>query len=626
MNTTAFYKPLSVPDFVREMFKDERCLHQGLTDQRRVALQKELFGLRVTHRHLQPNRTHRIERVSMRGANRETFEYEGQPVTVADYFARKYNIRLQYPNLQCIVERKGCMIPMELCTLVSGQHCRKKLSEIQTSTLIRSTATDPTARFQKVMEAVQKTRQASTAYLNEFGMSIDGTPVEVPGRVLPPPRLELERDTTGRRPEDGVWRTNRFNRPVELKKWAFVLHGVQLQVSAIIDTLMRQASVAGMQPAPPVYVQYFPPNMSEKQMLQAVKNTVDVDITVVVLGRSTSYAVLKSEAETSDLEMRTQCVKEDKLRKKFNNTFADNLLLKMNTKCGGWNWRLYPQDRPVQLQSPFMIVGADVNHPAVGDTSTPSIAAIVASVDSGPTMYYCVTSVQMRSKDKNRVEYIVDLENMFGECLDAFQRGTKTLPRIIYIYRDGVAEAQLDAVRYHEITALRAACKKIRPDYTPPMTFIVVQKRHHVRFKPKLNSEGTTRMRNIPAGTVVNSGIVHPVFSDFYLCSHQGPIGTSVPAHYHIVHDDANHKQTEIEKLSYFLCYTYARCSKSVSIPAPAYYAHLAATRAKEYIKGQLYGGDSSASLSSGDSSRLLKDFAVAQQVCQSLKGSMYFV
>lgn len=57
--------------------------------------------------------------------------------------------------------------------------------------------------------------------------------------------------------------------------------------------------------------------MPEKAMLEQVKNQGPVDITVVVLGRSTNYSVLKSEAETSDLSMRTQCVKEMKLNKNF---------------------------------------------------------------------------------------------------------------------------------------------------------------------------------------------------------------------------------------------------------------------------------------------------------------------
>lgn len=42
--------------------------------------------------------------------------------------------------------------------------------------------------------------------------------------------------------------------------------------------------------------------------------------------------------------------------------------------------------------------------------------------------------------------------------------------------------------------------------------------------------------------------------------------------------------EDEIEKLTYYLCHMFARCTRSVSYPAPTYYAHLAAFRARSLI------------------------------------------
>lgn len=39
----------------------------------------------------------------------------------------------------------------------------------------------------------------------------------------------------------------------------------------------------------------------------------------------------------------------------------------------------------------------------------------------------------------------------------------------------------------------------------------------------------------------------------------------------------------DIEQLTYYLCHLFTRCNRSVSYPAPTYYAHLAAARAKVY-------------------------------------------
>src|SRR2546421_6355910 len=40
-----------------------------------------------------------------------------------------------------------------------------------------------------------------------------------------------------------------------------------------------------------------------------------------------------------------------------------------------------------------------------------------------------------------------------------------------------------------------------------------------------------------------------------------------------------------IQTLSYYLCYTYARCTQAVSIVPPVYYAHLACSRARLHIQ-----------------------------------------
>ncbi|KAK1648551.1 hypothetical protein QYE76_066356 [Lolium multiflorum] len=86
-------------------------------------------------------------------------------------------------------------------------------------------------------------------------------------------------------------------------------------------------------------------------------------------------------------------------------------------------------------------------------------------------------------------------------------------------------------------------------------------------------------------GTVVDSKICHPTEFDFFLCSHAGIKGTSRPAHYHVLWDENNFSADALQSLTNNLCYTYARCTRSVSIVPPAYYAHLAAFRARFYME-----------------------------------------
>merc|ERR1712129_325904 len=66
--------------------------------------------------------------------------------------------------------------------------------------------------------------------------------------------------------------------------------------------------------------------------------------------------------------------------------------------------------------------------------------------------------------------------------------------------------------------------------------------------------------------------------------SHQGIQGTSRPSYYRCLWDDNQLSADQLQNLTYQLCHTYARCTRSVSIPAPAYYAHLVAIRARCHI------------------------------------------
>jgi len=130
-----------------------------------------------------------------------------------------------------------------------------------------------------------------------------------------------------------------------------------------------------------------------------------------------------------------------------------------------------------------------------------------------------------------------------------------------------------------ELTAIRQACVDLSPAYRPYLTYIVVSKRHHTRLFP------TDSDKNVSAGTVVDShDITNATTYDFYLNSHHGALGTSRPTHYHVLYDDNNLEPDKVQMLTYALCYTYARCTRSVSVPAPVKYADLLAFRARYYI------------------------------------------
>ncbi|GFX21876.1 hypothetical protein TNCV_2311541 [Trichonephila clavipes] len=100
---------------------------------------------------------------------------------------------------------------------------------------------------------------------------------------------------------------------------------------------------------------------------------------------------------------------------------------------------------------------------------------------------------------------------------------------------------------------------------------------------------------------------------------------TSRPCHYTVIEDDNDFTADDLQKLTYYLCHTYVRCTKSISCPAPVQYAHLAAFRARQHL---LTHSDESSSRSDSSFSyhELPEAVLNAISVVENLKNTMYFV
>lgn len=241
--------------------------------------------------------------------------------------------------------------------------------------------------------------------------------------------------------------------------------------------------------------------------------------------RHRGYADLKRIAETN-VGVVSQCCLFTNLGK-LSSQFLSNLSLKINAKLGGCTVALYnslPSQIPRLLHSdePVIFMGADVTHPHPLDDFSPSVAAVVGSMNWPAANKY---ASRMRSQT-HRQEIIQDLGSMVKELLDDFYKEANKLPKRIIFFRDGVSETQFHKVLQEELKSIREACSRF-PCYKPPITFAVVQKRHHTRLFPcetDLSSSIQDQFynENIPPGTVVDTVITHPKEFDFYLCSHWG--------------------------------------------------------------------------------------------------------
>ncbi|CAA2987634.1 argonaute 10 [Olea europaea subsp. europaea] len=554
----------------------------------------------VTHRG-NVRRKYRVSGITSQPTRELVFPVDDNSTmkSVVEYFQEMYGFTIQHTHLPCLQvggnQKKANYLPMEACKIVEGQRYTKRLSEKQITALLKVTCQRPRDRENDILQTVQNNAYEQDEYAKEFGIKISEKLASVEARVLPAPWLKYH--DTGKEknclPQVGQW--NMMNKKMingmTVSRWACINFSRSVQESVargFCNDLAQMCQVSGMEfnPEPVIPIYTARPDQVEKALkhvYHACMNKLkgkELELLLAILpdNNGSLYGDLKRICET-DLGLISQCCLTKHVFK-INKQYLANVSLKINVKMGGRNTVLLDAIScriPLVSDIPTIIFGADVTHPENGEDTSPSIAAVVASQDwPEVTKYAGLVCAQA-----HRQELIQDLYKtwhdpvcgtvsggMIRDLLVSFRKSTGQKPQRIIFYRDGVSEGQFYQVLLFELDAIRKACASLEPNYQPPVTFVVVQKRHHTRLfaNNHRDKSSTDKSGNILPGTVVDSKICHPTEFDFYLCSHAGIQGTSRPAHYHVLWDENNFTADGIQLLTNNLCYTYARCTRSVSV------------------------------------------------------------
>jgi eukaryotic translation initiation factor 2C len=276
--------------------------------------------------------------------------------------------------------------------------------------------------------------------------------------------------------------------------------------------------------------------------------------------------------------------------------YFGNMSMKLNVRLGHGNHTVDGGFDILKTGNTLdtMVLGVDVTHPGTGCADgTPSIAAVVGSIDADMAKYRGA----MRYQEKSNEEIVVHMEDMVKDLLRVWKgKNGGRLPARILCYRDGVGESQYRAVRQAEVNAIRNAWRTMHGAAQPAkplqLTFVLVTKRHNTRFFPSpTGGGGRLGNGNCLPGTVVESGITSPYYFDFFLQSQNGLVGTARPTHYIVLENGMEFSAKELQDLTNAICYTYARSTTAVSYATPAYYADHLCERGKQYLK-PLFDGD----------------------------------
>ncbi|KAI0934439.1 hypothetical protein AcV5_006280 [Taiwanofungus camphoratus] len=535
--------------------------------------------------------------------------------TVEAHFLQQHNRRLQYPEIFGVRLSKTAVFPAEVCVVVPGQLYKKKLSPDDTTTFLRFATQKPEERLRLIRESVAGHNQIFDYHKSDFmqdaGMVVNPQPIQIRGRVLPTPQILYGQGQMNIKQKTGAWNVvgQQLVSPSRIKSWAIVVFDQSTELFAIqqfITKLTKNLKNLGVdQPKPHIEKgnAHNPQESLNKAGKKAVENmppNTRPNLILVVLP-SSAAALRKVVKQWGDVlcAIPTQCVRQGKWEQ-GSDQYCNNVALKINAKIGGVNSAI--KSPVMSFLADAMVVGTDVGHPGPGVSSRPSITSLVASVDPYATRYAAYANVQ-----SPRQEIIEELGNMFKKALkDYFDFQQGKLPSKIIFYRDGVSEGEYAQVAKVEVEAIECALREIpmfaNPQVSKPkIVFIIVGKRHHIRFFPS-SREAADSSGNCPSGFVVDDQITNSMYLDFYLQSHSGIIGTSRPSHYVVLRDELNMTADQLQELSFALCHVYASATRSVSIPAPVYYADRVCARAEFHFRPDLNFGESEvATTASGD-------------------------
>ncbi|KAF8390923.1 hypothetical protein HHK36_023223 [Tetracentron sinense] len=515
-------------------------------------------------------------------------------VRLVDYFRDTYQKEIENKNLPCLDLSKNKRInyvPMEFCVLVEGQRYPKELMDWNTARNFTGIAmVKPSKRKELICQMVQDIAGPCGGDIAQnFGISVHKEMTDVTGHMIRPPYLKLG-DSNGKpikltlMKDKCEW--NLVGRSVlngkQIDRWAIINFSSSdiKTLDQFVADLKRRCCGLKIPMKDPLTRKLSRMNvLSDTDQLRGLLKEVcakkQLQILICVMSKKDSgYKFLKWICET-EIGILTQCCLSNHLVK-CNNQYLTNLALKINAKLGGSNFELFDRLPHFGGNGHVMFMGADVNHPTSCDTKIPSIAAVVATMNWPAANQY---AARIRPQD-HRKERIQNFGEMCLELLNRYTQLNKVKPQKIVVFRDGVSDSQFNMVLNDELTDLERAIVSER--YSPTITLIVAQKRHQTRLFRKNKAPGPST-ENVSPGTVVDTTIVHPSEFDFYLCSHYGSLGTSKPTHYHVLCDNDRFTSDHLQKVIYYLCFTFARCTKPVSLVPPVYYADLVAYRGRQY-------------------------------------------
>uniref|UniRef100_A0A336M4G2 Lipid droplet-associated hydrolase n=1 Tax=Culicoides sonorensis TaxID=179676 RepID=A0A336M4G2_CULSO len=535
------------------------------------------------------NKTYRIDEILWDKNPMTTFKQaDGSDITFCDYYKKHYNIEIKdkkQPLLLHTDTRRlsgGGTKDVQLCFIPEISYLTgltekmrsdfKVMKDVATCTRIT-----PNQRVNSLRSFIKRVNEneITSAMLKGWGLTMAPDIMSLQGRQLEEEKIIFRNGKTITAGRGADFNRELTNNPVieaiNLENWLLIFTERDIRTAdKFVDIIQRNARPMGIEVVAPVMHKLK--NDSVSAYVEALRSQLSPKFQIVVLicptARDDRYAAIKRLC-CAELPIPSQVINAKTLANDAKNrSIVQKIMLQMNCKMGGTLWG---------IRIPFknvMICGIDTHHDAGRMGS--SVAAFVASLNESYTKWY--SRANMQSKNE---ELLNGLTQSLRFALKEYKNVNHVLPERIIIFRDGVGDGQIEALKNYEIVQLKAAWKAENPNYDPQFTFIIVQKRINTRI---MTFNGKEYVNPHP-GTIVDHSITRKYLYDFFLVPQSVRQGTVSPTHYIVVDDTSQMKPDIVQRLAYKLCFMYYNWPGTVRVPACCQYAHKMAFLIGTHVK-----------------------------------------
>lgn len=340
-----------------------------------------------------------------------------------------------------------------------------------------------------------------------------------------------------------------------------------------------------------------------------------------------------------------------------------NIANKANVKLGGLNYDLAIDDELRPIFDNTLFVGFSMNHPGFGPVGTPlaekqqpgngngdgknsgnnkkgspptapgngngqqstsqqasqqqsSVPPQVRFAKPPPSVVGWAANIASRSlSDSFSFEYVGDfvyqeprreenvtvINQVVGQCIEKYQKQRGNSPKRIVILHNACSEGQFQDILHFEVPLLKHTIGE--RGCVSTLTIVSLNKRQGVRFfQQKINPRDTDADKNISAGTVIDTGIVHPIWHEFYLNSHVAIKGTARTPRYTLIYDDDGLSNDQLQCMMHYLCFGHQIVNFPTSLPSPIFIAEEYAKRGRNLFNYYYNNGDSNGQDRNGNS------------------------